>query len=180
MLYLFDLDGTLITSYMDNPNKEYDIWELLPNRIETITALSAVNNQIGIITNQTGVGYGFINEDQAQTKLIAVAKALGFGTVGIHSGYTPIYRLTGLSVKETKFAQILPIFVCYEKSSIRRKPNGTMIDEAQEYAQPDYFNETMENFEDVPTLYIGDRSEDEAAAKNADVNFQWADDFFKL
>jgi hypothetical protein len=27
MLYLFDLDGTLISGYMDNPDRDYHTWQ---------------------------------------------------------------------------------------------------------------------------------------------------------
>jgi len=54
-------------------------------------------------------------------------------------------------------------------STARRKPSGAMIREAMAR----YVYSASE------TLYVGDRPEDEAAARNAGVGFQWADDFFK-
>ena len=38
MLYAFDLDGTLISSYMDNPGKDYHTWSVLPGRVEMLRA----------------------------------------------------------------------------------------------------------------------------------------------
>jgi D-glycero-D-manno-heptose 1,7-bisphosphate phosphatase len=50
----------------------------------------------------------------------------------------------------------------------RRKPGPGMLREA------------MSDFEADPdeTLYVGDRPEDEQAAKNAGVDFVWASEFF--
>ena len=51
----------------------------------------------------------------------------------------------------------------------RRKPSGRMIIEA------------IDAHEDAAydgVLYVGDRSEDERAALDADVSFEWATDFF--
>ena len=52
MLYLFDLDGTLISSYMDNPDKNYDTWEVLPGRKAMLNRLLMRGDTMCVITNQ--------------------------------------------------------------------------------------------------------------------------------
>jgi len=36
MLILFDLDGTLISAYMDNPDRQYHRWHILSGRRELL------------------------------------------------------------------------------------------------------------------------------------------------
>ena len=168
MLYLFDLDGTLITSYMDAADRNYNIWEVLPGRSERIETLLAAGNRVGIVTNQAGVAHGHISEGDVRAKLHQVATALGFEGVTIHDG--GVAHMTG--------AGELPVWVCYDdargrdpryrRGAGRRKPSGAMIREA------------MGEFATYGVLYVGDREEDYAAARDAGgVSFQWAHIFFK-
>ena len=176
MLYLFDLDGTLITSYMDAADRNYHVWEVLPGRRERIEALVTAGNWVGIITNQAGVAHGHIAERDVRTKLHQVAAALAldgadaFDGVTIHDG--GVAHMTGSGE--------LPVWVCYDDTRGRdlryrldlgrRKPSGAMIREAMsEWAQ-----QAAQG-----VLYVGDREEDLAAAKDAGVPFQWAHIFFK-
>lgn len=156
MLYLFDLDGTLISSYMDTVDKNYNDWEVLPGRKEKLKAILERGNTIGIVTNQAGVAFGHLTDQEAWEKI-----------------YRAIIDL-GLLLEQT------PVYVCFshEKSRdirynrpsqvARRKPSGAMIREAM----MDY------GINPEVALYVGDRPEDEAAAKDAGVPFQWAKDFF--
>ncbi len=184
MLYLFDLDGTLISSYMDTPNRNFNHWQVLPGRRERIAELVAEGHQIGIITNQAGVAYGFIDREQAREKLLRVAGALGYAGVQLHSDAGDPSHWSTYAFMPDDWQPItrreLPIFVCYDKDGPRRKPNGRMIEEAVDDAQIDYFtgDEDTISFADVPVLYVGDRPEDEQAAVNAGVPFQWAQEFF--
>lgn len=184
MFCTFDLDGTLVTSYMDNPDRNFDTWQLLPGRQQRIVQLISEGHQVAIITNQAGVAYGHVDADQVREKLQRVAGALGFGGVAIHSGGAPSFWSTSFHMAEnwqpvTK--RSLPIFVCYDKDGPRRKPSGAMIREAIADVQIEYFDgdENVISFADVPTLYVGDRPEDEAAAHDAGVRFQWAHEFFQ-
>lgn len=72
------------------------------------------------------------------------------------------------------------VFACYTHSTAsieqyrnendeRRKPNAGMLIEAMQA----YHVSASE------TLYVGDRDEDEQAAKNAGCSFVWAKDFFE-
>lgn len=170
MLYAFDLDGTLISGYMDNPDRNFDNWQLLPGRQETIARLRHLGHDVALVTNQAGVAFGHTAEQDVVRKLGRVAMALGFASVWIFDG--------GQGYRAGWDAPALHCFVCYNDSraknrqyqdASRRKPSGAMIHEA------------MAEFPAAAAdgvLYVGDRPEDEAAARNAGVRFQWADRFF--
>lgn len=178
MLYLFDLDGTLITSYMDTAGRDYDNWQLLPGRREKIAYLVAAGHQIGIITNQGGVAYGFVDEEQVARKLMRIAAGLGFRQIRIQDGASDEddVRWRTTSNEAPISPRTLPIFVSYGAGE-RHKPSGAMLDEARREAMPDYIGDDGE-FLDVPMLFIGDRPEDLAAALAAGVDFAWAEAFF--
>lgn len=160
MLYLFDLDGTLISGYMDNPDKDYHRWGILPGRKETIAALLFDGHQVAIVSNQAGVAYGFISKIDVYEKLSIVGHDLGFGTFAVHAGGTAYASDCGGSGGQ------LSCFVCFDKDGPRRKPGGAMIAEAMQALGGD------------GVLMVGDRPEDESAAANAGVPFQWAAVFF--
>ena len=76
MLLLFDLDGTLISAYMDAPGRNYDDWAPLPGVRERLAALQAEGHRVGIATNQAGVAFGYVTEADFRRKLGAVLAAL--------------------------------------------------------------------------------------------------------
>lgn len=167
MLYLFDLDGTLISSYMDNPDRDYHslvmlvggepagvTWQPLPGRGRRIRELRDAGHIVGVVSNQAGVAFGLISERDWEVKIADVCHRL---------------RLDWQAV-----------FVCFADARsrdpryndpaqvARRKPSGAMIREAmQRYA-----------YSPADTLFVGDRPEDEQAARDAGVAFQWAEDYF--
>lgn len=174
MLYLFDLDGTLISGYMDRRDKDFTVWEVLPGRREYLAELLARGNTIAIVTNQGGVAFGHVTADAARGKLFAAAHALGLGNkVRIVQGTPAPF----IDPPETP----LTIYTCFHDMrgqapyndpawAARRKPSGAMIREAvREHPRAAAFG----------VLYVGDRPEDEAAAHDAQVAFQWAHIFFK-
>ena len=171
--HMFDLDGTLIVSYMDRPDKAFAPVELLPGVAEKFAAIRAETEQIAIITNQAGVAYGFQTKEETRAKLAAVGAALGYGWVELHEGdddSEPLVFSTG-----AKVPGYLDIYVCYDKSGPRRKPEAGMLRESMELAQ--YSVDETPNYTQY-VLYVGDRPEDEAAAAAAGVPFQWAAAFF--
>lgn len=194
MLYLFDLDGTLVSSYMDRPDRDYHAWELLPGRAARIAALRAAGF-VGIVTNQAGVAFGHIAEDDFRRKIAGVAAALGYAHVELWSGGEPeefsvidygfpqrwetVVEEDGPSWQRPLLAGQLAVHVCYadgrardpryRQGAERRKPSGAMIREAAQ-SWPD-------GAEGI--VYVGDRPEDEAAARDAGVRFRWAEEFFR-
>lgn len=157
MLYLFDLDGTLISSYMDNPDRAYHIWRVLPGRSERLIQLAVADHTIAIITNQGGVAFGFIDEQTAWLKIYEAARQCGIPPDTIRT-YACFHDPRGKPPYNDP------------KEIARRKPSGRMIQEAM------YDANVFNPFE---VLYVGDREEDRQAAQNAGVAFQWAHIFFK-
>lgn len=153
MLYLFDLDGTLISSYMDNPDHSYSNWRVLPRRADRLAELRKADNHVGVITNQAGVGLGYIKEDDWYKKSAQVCVALGLQPEEIfvafgHKDAKPPYNTPG--------------------EVARRKPAPMMLIEAMEH-----FGEAAED-----TFFVGDHATDEAAAHAAGVMYWRAENFF--
>lgn len=157
MLYLFDLDGTLISGYMDNPDRDYHTWQVLPGRSEKLIQLAVAGHDIAIVTNQGGVAFGFIDEQTAWMKIYEAARRCGLPPDTIRT-YACFHDPRGKPPYNDP------------KESARRKPSGRMIQEAMYDANI---------FNPAEVLFVGDRPEDESAAKDARVPFQWADLFFK-
>lgn len=157
MLYLFDLDGTLISGYMDNPDRDYHTWQVLPGRSEKLIRLAVADHKIAIVTNQGGVAFGFIDEQQAWMKIYEAARQCGLPPDTIRT-YACFHDERGKPPYNDP------------AQAARRKPSGAMIWEAMK---------------DSPSaaasgvLFVGDREEDLHAAQDAGVPFQWADVFFK-
>lgn len=171
MLYLFDLDGTLISSYMDSPDRDYHTWQPLPGRAAKLAHLSRFA-EVAIVSNQASVAFGYIGEQDVVRKLGRVAMTLSYGSMRLFDGSADP-RIVGHA------APMLDIFVCYNdarssdaryQDSSRRKPSGAMIREA--IAQ-------HAGLAEDGVLFVGDREEDQAAAKDAGVPFMWADAFFE-
>lgn len=157
MLYLFDLDGTLISSYMDNPGRRYDDWAVLPGRRTRVQDLQARGNAIAIVTNQGGVAFGFVSEQDAWNKIYDAALRCGLPPDTIRT-YACFYDLRGKPPYNDS------------AGAARRKPSGAMIREAMADAPGQAA---------LGVLYVGDREEDYQAAQDAGVPFQWAHIFFK-
>lgn len=163
MLVLFDLDGTLVSSYLDNPDKDYGRWSLLPNRREKIARLRLSGNVCCVVTNQGGVAFGFVTEDEARTKIATamVAARFYFGDAADVEGKPLLY----VCFHDTRGK---PPYNDPAQAS-RRKPSGAMIREAMaEHPQAAALG----------VLMVGDREEDQQAAQDAGVPFQWAHIFF--
>jgi len=173
MLYLFDLDSTLIAGYMDRPDKAYAPVDLLPGRAERLAQLRSRGDDVAIISNQGAVAFGFVTEQDVIAKLALVAKALGFASIWLFDG--------GTHMRIGWEAPALACHVCYSDSRsknaqyrrpddvARRKPSGQMIREAMAES-PEAAS--------LGVLFVGDREEDYEAAKDAGVPFQWAHVFF--
>ena len=155
-LFAFDLDGTLVESYMDLSTKNYHAVQLLPRRREALAELLAAGHLVAIVTNQGGIAYGYNSEADFEAKIAEVLRQL-------------------------QLPSSTPIKVCYHhpKASIeryaepagcaRRKPSGAMI------------RELMDELGVAPTstTYVGDRPEDEEAARDAGCCFLTERQFFE-
>lgn len=181
MLYLFDLDDTLITSYMRAADKNYNIWDVLPGRVERLRRILDSGEMYGIVTNQAGVAWGHITESDVRYKLHQVAQAFDHAGARIFDGGVP-FTTGDISNADTG----LLVWVCYadpRASDVRyqldrlrgvrsrRKPSGVMIREAAQHCGY--------TFQLPGVLYVGDQESDLEAARDAGVSFQWAHIFFK-
>lgn len=171
MLYLYDVDGTLIKSYMERPDRDFHAVELLPGRQEMIAKQIHLGHDVALVTNQGGVTFGYNSEQDVVRKLGRVAMALGFPSLWIFDG--------GQGYRAGWEAPALQCFVCYNdarakdrryQDASRRKPSGAMILEAMAE-----FPAAAED----GVIFVGDRPEDEGAAQAAGVRFAWADRFFE-
>ncbi len=155
MLFLFDVDGTLISSYMDNPDKDFSTWHLLPLRKQVIRNLVKQGHVIGLVTNQAGVGLGYVTEKQVHEKIARVLHELRIPD----APWEVCYSHRG--AKSVRYNN--------PKELARRKPSGTMI------------REILHRYPDAAAqgaVYVGDRPTDKQAARSAGVHFEYADSFF--
>lgn len=162
MLYLFDLDGTLISGYMDNPDKDYNTWHVLAGRWAHLSKLKMQGHTIAIITNQGGVAFGLVTEDECSAKLSQAIQQLGLNNPRSNGSTDPVVYCS------IHHPNGKPPYNDPELAA-RRKPSGAMIREAI----LDYPHSAARG-----VLFVGDRPEDEAAAKDAGVDFMWSNEFF--
>jgi D-glycero-D-manno-heptose 1,7-bisphosphate phosphatase len=154
-LIVFDMDGTLISSYMDNSDHAYDTWHILPRRRSAIKALARAGIRLAIATNQAGVAFGYVSEWHAYAKLYTVMDQLAF----------PVD-----STLHVCFAHPDSRDPHYNDPAAiaRRKPGGAMLHEAMAAAG-------------VPanrTICVGDDDADGGAAADANVQFVRPRQFF--
>lgn len=151
----FDLDGTLIESYLQDgrPIHPYGRVVALPGRIERLALLRQAGVKIGIASNQGGVGAGHITPGQAHDKrrwALDVLDLWGHGVPALMSFYHPDHPYR------------------YQDDAADRKPEpGMLIKLATHFMINPAF-----------CLYVGDRGEDQAAAGAAGMDFCHADYFF--
>jgi D-glycero-D-manno-heptose 1,7-bisphosphate phosphatase len=157
MLLCFDLDGTLISPYLTNQGSNYHDWNVLAGRRDRLAQLRAEGHTIAIVTNQAGVAFERITEQDFQDKMTAVLSAL---------------RLPPHTAVAACFAHPKATNPAYRdpEQIARRKPSGAMI------------REIIATYPDAAArgvLYIGDMIEDQKTAEDAEVEFRWAWDFFE-
>lgn len=175
MLHIFDLDGTLIFPYMDDPNRDFRRVEILPGRREKLRMLRAQGSNIAIVTNQGGVAFGYQTLEETRDKLRRAIRMLELGEdLHITDGPLPTGIQHGQSLD-------LPchVFMCVghpngngdwakPEEHTRRKPSPIMIYEAM----------TVYDADPAKTVFVGDRDEDRQAAMAAGVEFIHVDTFF--
>lgn len=154
-LYIFDLDGTLISSYMDTPKRRYNDWTVLPGRQARLAQLRADGHAIAVATNQAGVAFGYVTESQVRRKIAAALAALELPTD------TPV-TVCFAHAQARSYRYRAPAELA------RRKPSGAMLRELMV---------TVGELEHV--CYVGDSPEDRQAARDARVSFITASEFFR-
>ena len=153
-LYIFDVDWTLTKPKTGGTfRKGADDWQWLPGRRERLKTLQVNGAYLALATNQGGVAFGYMRKSDIITELYKMAYEVG-NNIFVSACFTH----PKASIEEYRV-----------EGDTRRKPGPGMLTEA------------MEHFRVSPaeTLYVGDMAEDEQAAKNANVDFMVAEDFFK-
>lgn len=156
-LYLFDLDGTLIRSFMrEGHANAYDNVEVLPYRRQRLAELRGAGHRLAGVTNQGGVAFGYQTEQQVMDKMQRIVDALG-----MPRGDFPVY-VCFAHPKATVDGYADP------EECERRKP------------QPGMLFEAMRNADTSPegTVFVGDMESDRQAAELAGTRYVDAEDFF--
>lgn len=150
-LVLVDLNGTLVETKSGAQFAErLDDWKLLPRRLEYLEILKSQGKKIAIVTNQGGAAFGYFTPVAMGEELFRIRDTL---------------HLDGFYVSYTHPQGTIPILAREDQD---RKPNPGMLIRA------------MRDFAVAPdlTIMVGDRDEDQEAARRAGVSFRWAKDFF--
>jgi D-glycero-D-manno-heptose 1,7-bisphosphate phosphatase len=151
-LIIFDADGTLCTTRSGATfRKTADDWKLLPGVEQKIIELDKQGVKLAIATNQGGVAFGYMQPGDIRRELRALAEWL-------HIPYVAMC-----------FSHPAATVMQFLEDSPRRKPGPEMLNEI--------IKSSGESKQD--TLMVGDRPEDEQAARAAGVSFMWAEDFFR-
>jgi D-glycero-D-manno-heptose 1,7-bisphosphate phosphatase len=154
-LVIFDVDGTLTTTKSGETfRKTADDWQWLPNRVAKCKQLVKQEISLAIASNQAGVAFPWSSFTQAQIQVELDKTAQEIGATFVAACYSspnPKARSEYFNANDE-----------------RRKPNGGMLFETMQH-----FGKSAEQ-----TLFVGDRPEDEQAARAAGVGFMWAWQFF--
>ncbi len=77
MLVVFDLDGTLIRSFLrEGQRHAFDDVEVLPGRVRALLELRRRGVKLAVATNQGGVAHGYQTQQQVWEKVARVRRAL--------------------------------------------------------------------------------------------------------
>jgi D-glycero-D-manno-heptose 1,7-bisphosphate phosphatase len=166
-LAIFDKDGTLVTpksgeKFVQHPEDQM----LLPGVAEGIAAMAADGWVMAIASNQGGVAAGHKTLDDAIEEMRVCLSLLTDIKLGL---FCPDFEgdicmaidgCAALNIAVQSWGQGL--------KGLYRKPHSGMIEAAHRMV----FESHISNPDSV--LFVGDRPEDEQAAANAGVRFQWA------
>lgn len=176
MLYLFDIDGTLVRSFMREGgaiSQSYDLVELLPGRRERLESLRGRGHQVALVTNQGGVAFGYQSVARVLDKMGRVLDALG-----LHDGTSGFPLCCGPDCDTQQ--RLLYVSLGHPNAKVSewqtatdddwRKPGGGMLRKA------------MADHGQAPecTVFVGDMDSDRAAADAAGVSYSDAVSFFGL
>jgi D-glycero-D-manno-heptose 1,7-bisphosphate phosphatase len=150
MLYIFDKDNTIIARLGDRPTNTIEEQHLLPGVAERVAQLHRDGHKLAVASNQGGVAFGYLSQEQAEALVAHAARLIG----------TKDYVYCPHHPDGTDFR--------YAIACTCRKPQPGMIIQLM-----------LRNGMSVKeTIVIGDQESDRLAAEAADVRFEWAKDFF--
>lgn len=157
-VFLFDADGTLRATVVDGerqarpPNRPGE-WRLLPHVQQTLRLYDWMQRGCAIVSNQGGVGLGYLTESTARFLL-----------------QETLSEATGSIVGSQQ------VWMCPHKPDAGcpcRKPKALLLEQAQ---MPWHARGVLHGPDGV--LYVGDQDSDFQAAATAGIDFCWATDFF--
>lgn len=152
MLFIFDKDGTLC--YSNNGHifiSDADDQRVYDKRDDICRLLKYSGHKIAIASNQGGIAFGHTTKEEVEKMMQHVSDEVGAD----FSIYCPFHPN----------GTVEP----YDIESKMRKPGPLMLNICMDVL----------GFKKEETFFIGDRKEDELAAKNAGVTFFDADIFFE-
>lgn len=149
-LYIFDLNGTLTNT----PFIDHKPLALLPGRAEKLAELIKQGAELAIASNQGGVAFGFTSEKEAEAEVAKIARMVGAAYYRVAFGHP-------------KPARGYEQYASDAHLKMRKPAPGMLISIKREACLP---------LDDL--VMIGDRREDEEAARAAGIAFILANDFF--
>jgi D-glycero-D-manno-heptose 1,7-bisphosphate phosphatase len=202
MLYMFDLDGTLISSYMDTESRDINDWHVLPGRKEALLDIKRSGARVAIITNQAGVAFGHTAEVEVIEKFSQVLYQLGFSGLyetmddagkpmdqSLHvlfgHGEDNSVSCFGRTPAEYWYAPHnalttwMTIHVCYYHPRATVRPYDTIAEAQRRKPSPAMLDEAMRiHGVNEDTVFVGDMESDREAARAAGVRYLDANEFF--
>lgn len=165
MLYMFDLDGTLIEGFLDKKPREGHEWcdgevyaevTLLPDVRDRLRFIAQRDEQarFAICTNQAGVAYGYQTENDVRVKLGMVLAKLEF----FWSRPVSVHVCFNHPEAPWMFGKIINP---YKLNDACRKPGPGMLEEAIKW----------HGVFDTAVVFVGDMDTDKEAASAAGVPY---------
>jgi D-glycero-D-manno-heptose 1,7-bisphosphate phosphatase len=180
-LAIFDKDGTLVkpksgSTFVQDPEDQI----LLPGVSKGIAEMAANGWSFAIASNQGGVEAGFKTLDDAIAEMrFCINLVFGWQKgANISSYFCPDDGATCWRVKGPSDYFPAQEVTKWEGTDSYRKPGAGMIQQI-EREQGYGSSNLMLKISLRDYLFVGDRPEDQQAAQNAGVSFQWADDWRK-
>lgn len=175
MLYLFDIDDTLIRSFIreTKQRQDYEKVEVLPGRKERLEELRQLGHDVALVTNQGGIAFGYQTKTEVNSKMFLVLEELGFpkheglfvACQGRRENGSSDHPVIYMSLKHPKAK--IEEFLC-DPVDDWRKPGGGMLRQAM----ADY-GVTADK-----VTFVGDLDTDRLAAAAAGVRYMDVEEFF--
>jgi histidinol-phosphate phosphatase family protein len=152
-ILFLDRDGTLNAGVGSGPPNHPHEVELLPGVADRLWRYAALGWRLVVVTNQGGIAFGYLSEDQAWAVHREVSNRL---PVDVDSTWLCPHHPRGTIAR-------------YAVDCPNRKPApGALLEAMARYG-----------VEAQDCLMVGDMDSDRAAAEAAGIPFAWAEDFFQ-
>lgn len=180
-LFVFDLDDTIIVSFMrrgragdETPAQRYAKVELLPGRRDALARQLKAGDQVAFATNQGGMAMGYQTIDDVERKMCRVLDVLGFGR--------PLsYPLSKAPCIRYDTRSGVRLYVAPGHPNARVAGLDTAQHIFMRKPGPGMLLKAMVDYGCAPaqTTFVGDMDSDRDAAYRAGCAFSFAADFFE-